>query len=233
MAVLSAGQRARVLLANALFCRPHVLLLDEPTSHLDAETASALSEGLEAFEGAVVVASHDVTFIENLGGALYCTDEEAFGWYPHPIATYHSALLSEKRRIDRALATESANPTTTTAAAPSAAAAPAARITTANPPPALALPAGGAPAARGVGCRFCGGNHFSHSCPDKPADAPKPQVMSDNYDNTAWRYANQPAAKPKAAPVALPKMAEKATDGGGDWKVAVSKSTLKRLKKGV
>ena len=63
---LSGGERARVALA-AIATRPYnVLLLDEPTNHLDVETIDALIEGLKAFEGTLILVSHDRYFIEAL-----------------------------------------------------------------------------------------------------------------------------------------------------------------------
>ncbi|KAH0538936.1 hypothetical protein FGG08_004527 [Glutinoglossum americanum] len=56
---LSGGQLVRVALAKVLWPMPHLLLLDEVTTHLDAESIGALVEALREFEGAVVVVSHD------------------------------------------------------------------------------------------------------------------------------------------------------------------------------
>lgn len=56
---LSMGQQRRLDLALALASRPHVLLLDEPTNHLSITLVDELTEGLEATDAAVVLATHD------------------------------------------------------------------------------------------------------------------------------------------------------------------------------
>lgn len=63
---LSGGQRNRVALALITFHRPHVLLLDEITNHLDMGTVESLVESLCEFEGALVVVSHDVWFLKQV-----------------------------------------------------------------------------------------------------------------------------------------------------------------------
>lgn len=66
---LSGGERFRAALAALLLAEPapRLLMLDEPTNSLDMASARRLTEALEAYEGALVVASHDVPFLESLG----------------------------------------------------------------------------------------------------------------------------------------------------------------------
>eukprot|EP00918_Siedleckia_nematoides_P064008 GHVU01139237.1.p1 GENE.GHVU01139237.1~~GHVU01139237.1.p1 ORF type:complete len:497 (-),score=150.63 GHVU01139237.1:404-1894(-) len=61
--VLSGGQKSRVAIALMAFNTPHMLLLDEPTNHLDLEAAQALIAALAAYEGGVVIVSHDAHLI--------------------------------------------------------------------------------------------------------------------------------------------------------------------------
>ena len=68
-AKLSGGQKSRVAFA-ALCAKPqNLLLLDEPTNHLDLESVEALIDGLNKFEGGVVVSTHDARLAEGLDDA--------------------------------------------------------------------------------------------------------------------------------------------------------------------
>lgn len=63
---LSGGQLVRCELARVLWRRPHCLVLDEVTTHLDYETVQALRGALRGWEGAVVVVSHDRWFVRGV-----------------------------------------------------------------------------------------------------------------------------------------------------------------------
>lgn len=62
----SGGWRMRIELAKLLLQKPDVLMLDEPTNHLDIEAIMWLEEFMETFPGAVVLISHDKTFLDNV-----------------------------------------------------------------------------------------------------------------------------------------------------------------------
>ncbi len=65
VAILSGGQKTRLGLARLLLERPHILLLDEPTNHLDIEALEWLEAWLATYSGAVLIVSHDRTFLDN------------------------------------------------------------------------------------------------------------------------------------------------------------------------
>ena len=64
--VLSGGEKVRCMLSRAMLQDPNVLLLDGPTNHLDLESITAMNNGLLKFEGSLLVASHDVQFVDSL-----------------------------------------------------------------------------------------------------------------------------------------------------------------------
>jgi len=66
MASLSGGQKVKVVLASALWTQPHILILDEPTNYLDRESLGALARAIRAFEGGVVMITHNSQFCDNL-----------------------------------------------------------------------------------------------------------------------------------------------------------------------
>ena len=68
---LSGGQKARVVLAALTIHRPHLLLLDEPTNNLDLASIRAMKEAVAAYNGAVIIASHDMNFVNGTCSEVY------------------------------------------------------------------------------------------------------------------------------------------------------------------
>lgn len=71
---LSGGERARLALALITRDAPHLLILDEPTNHLDVDAREALVQALNAYDGAVVIVSHDRHMIELVADRLVLVD---------------------------------------------------------------------------------------------------------------------------------------------------------------
>jgi ATPase subunit of ABC transporter with duplicated ATPase domains len=68
--VLSGGEKVRCLLAKMMLSGANVLILDEPTSHLDLEAITALNDGLTAFPGVILFNSHDHEFINSIANRI-------------------------------------------------------------------------------------------------------------------------------------------------------------------
>ena len=68
--VLSGGERARCMLSKSMLEAPNLLLLDDPTNHLDLESIQALNNGLVSFKGEMIFTSHDHQFIQTIANRI-------------------------------------------------------------------------------------------------------------------------------------------------------------------
>ncbi|KAK1260370.1 ABC transporter F family member 3 [Acorus gramineus] len=75
MYTLSGGQKSRVAFAKITFKKPHIILLDEPSNHLDLDAVEALIQGLVLFQGGVLMVSHDEHLISGSVDELWVVSE--------------------------------------------------------------------------------------------------------------------------------------------------------------
>ncbi|KAJ3272231.1 hypothetical protein HDV01_005885 [Terramyces sp. JEL0728] len=72
---LSGGQKSRVVFAWMSMMNPHVIVLDEPTSHLDMDSIDALSNALKEFRGGIAIVSHDQRFLDSVCKEVWICNE--------------------------------------------------------------------------------------------------------------------------------------------------------------
>jgi ATP-binding cassette subfamily F protein 3 len=98
-AVLSGGEKTRLNLIKFLVDPPNLLLMDEPTTHLDILTVESLVLALEAYEGTLVFISHDVHFIRKLANRVLHVNAGTVNSYPggYDYFLEKSGLLGSER----------------------------------------------------------------------------------------------------------------------------------------
>jgi ATP-binding cassette subfamily F protein 3 len=95
MELLSGGQKSRVAFACLSLTNPHILVLDEPSNHLDIEGMDALSEALQRFEGGVVMVSHDVTMLQNVCKSLWVCDKGTVTKFDGNVNAYKKMISAQ------------------------------------------------------------------------------------------------------------------------------------------
>ncbi|PKO16189.1 MAG: hypothetical protein CVU39_09185 [Chloroflexi bacterium HGW-Chloroflexi-10] len=91
---LSGGQKTRLMLAGILLSNPQLLLLDEPTNHLDIDMLRWLEDWLNQFHGAVLIVSHDRTFLDHCVNGILELNEHS-----HEVKAYignYNQFLEQK-----------------------------------------------------------------------------------------------------------------------------------------
>jgi ATP-binding cassette subfamily F protein uup len=100
---LSGGQRKRVALARALIDRADLLILDEPTNHIDAETVAWLEEYLATTPGALLMVTHDRYFLDRVVNRIVELDRRQLVSY---VGNYTKYLEDHEARQERLVAAE-------------------------------------------------------------------------------------------------------------------------------
>ncbi len=93
---LSGGEKARLLFSLCAFEGPHLLILDEPTNHLDVDAREALIHAINAYEGAVILISHDRHLLEACADRLWLVKDGTVTPYDGDMESYRALCLSER-----------------------------------------------------------------------------------------------------------------------------------------
>ncbi|MBT0671066.1 ABC-F family ATP-binding cassette domain-containing protein [Novosphingobium profundi] len=108
---MSGGERARLALALVTRDAPHMLILDEPTNHLDVDAREALVQALNAYEGAVILVSHDRHMVELAADRLVLVDQGEARAYDGSMDDYIDFVLGRNQpKSDAAAAKGEARP---------------------------------------------------------------------------------------------------------------------------
>ena len=94
---LSGGEKARLLFAMTSIGAPHILLLDEPTNHLDVDAREALIQALNAYDGAVILVSHDPHLVELVADRLWLVANGECKTFEGDLSDYHAILTTQQR----------------------------------------------------------------------------------------------------------------------------------------
>ena len=100
--VLSGGEKSRLALVKLLLDPPNLLLMDEPTTHLDLSSIDALAYALDQFQGTLIFISHDVYFIRSLANHVVHVNAGQLTHYP---GGYQYYLDKTKAQSERAALT--------------------------------------------------------------------------------------------------------------------------------
>ena len=120
VAQLSGGEKARLLLGLSTFSAPHLVILDEPTNHLDIDSRAALTEAINAYEGAVILVSHDRHLLESCADRLWLVADGVVREFDGDLDDYKALVLGSTtaRRPRQGASKQEARPEAKTASAP-------------------------------------------------------------------------------------------------------------------
>lgn len=94
---LSGGEKARLLFSLISFHAPHLLVLDEPANHLDMDSRSELIAALNAYDGAVLIISHDRNLLENVVDRLWIVSDGTVSKFEGSLEDYRQLQIEKNR----------------------------------------------------------------------------------------------------------------------------------------
>ena len=108
---LSGGEKVRLLLGLTAMRKPHILILDEPTSHLDIDSREALIHALNDYQGAVLLITHDVYLAEATAERLWLVNNGRAAPYDGDLSDYRALVLAaDKSRQAQAVPAAAPSP---------------------------------------------------------------------------------------------------------------------------
>jgi ATP-binding cassette subfamily F protein 3 len=105
---LSGGERARVALAMLMLSRANLLVLDEPTNHLDVESIEELEDAIEAYDGTVVLVSHDRELLRALTTKVWVLHDRHITEFPAGFAEWEEVSAEREHAASVRAAEEAA-----------------------------------------------------------------------------------------------------------------------------
>lgn len=93
--MLSGGQKSRVALAALCFKKPHIIIMDEPTNHMDIDSVNALAIALNNFNGGIVVVSHDEYFVETVCNEIWIVGKKKCEKFPGNFMDYRKIIRKQ------------------------------------------------------------------------------------------------------------------------------------------
>jgi ATPase subunit of ABC transporter with duplicated ATPase domains len=100
LTALSGGEAARLMFSRLALERPNVLVLDEPTNHLDLESIEALVQGLQDYDGTLILVSHDRWFVAQLATRVVEISADGIRDYPGTYEEYVHACGDDHLDVD-------------------------------------------------------------------------------------------------------------------------------------
>ncbi len=96
----SGGEKARLVLASIFMDKPHLLLLDEVSNHLDIQSRESLVAALMDFEGAVILVSHDSWFLSVIADEFWLIDDGRLSRFDGDLKAYEQWLMQQQKAIE-------------------------------------------------------------------------------------------------------------------------------------
>lgn len=99
---LSGGEKTRLAFAMIAAKNPHLIIMDEPSNHLDFETRASLISAIKSFNGAIILVSHDWDLLEKTTNSYWLVKNGAVKTYTKGLHAYKEAILSRMDQPQKA-----------------------------------------------------------------------------------------------------------------------------------